>query len=99
MCCRTAEAVGLLVQHTVRRANLGEIGARQLGTVAHGAALCTKGEMLVALQRAAAWHAGECSARTLANTSWAFATVAKSDERLWMALSRASHDRLGDFNA
>ena len=40
---RDADAVELLVQHTVRKAQAGQVGARQLANVAYGAALSIDG--------------------------------------------------------
>ena len=68
-----------LVQHTMRTAEAGQIGARQLSNVAYGAAHCGSGGLLVllfaALARAAERRLSEFNAQEFANTSWAYATV------------------------
>ena len=59
-CCgsdklRDAEA---FVQHTLRQAQAGQIGPRQLGNVSYGAARCGRGGLVILLVAALARAAG-----------------------------------------
>ena len=80
---RSVKALELLVQHTVRKANTGDIGARQLANTAHGAARSGRHESLVVLFAVLMWVAerrvGEFNVQELANTAWAFAKVRQAD--------------------
>ena len=68
-----------LVQHTVRKAQAGLVGPRELANVAYGAALCARSgtlSMLVAaLATAAEGRLSEFHPQNVANTAWAFATA------------------------
>ena len=70
---RNAKAFELLVQHTGRKADAGEIGARPLANTAHGAAHSSRGESLVvlfaALSRASGRRVDDFNVQNLANTS------------------------------
>ena len=74
-----AEPMEPLVQHPVRAAQTGEIGARELANVGYGAACSSMGKSLgalfAALARTAQRRVGEFNAQELANTAWAFATA------------------------
>ena len=107
-----AEALELLVQHTVRAAMKGELGARQLANVAYGVArsgigkslaFATVGhpdaELFTVLARAAEQRIRDFSPQNLANTAWAFATLGLSDAQLFTVLVRAAEHRIRDFNA
>ena len=54
------EVLDRLAQHTVRKAEAGEIGARELAGVAYGAACCARavlpGLLFTVLARAAEWR-------------------------------------------
>ena len=43
-----------------------------------------------ALARAVEWRLGEFDAQSFANTAWAFATLKQSDEKLFVALAKAT---------
>ena len=66
------------MQHTVRKAEAGEIGARELANVAYGTAHSGRAELLglfTALARAAERRVSDFNVQDIANTAWAFATV------------------------
>merc|ERR1712216_234555 len=42
---------------------------------------------------------GEFNAQGLADTGWAFATVSRSDQELFVTLARATEQRVGEFTA
>ena len=42
---------------------------------------------------------GDFNAQYLANTAWAFATVAQQEMKLFTALARTAERRVGEFNA
>ncbi len=100
---RKVKELELLVQHTVRRAEAGEIDARQVANVAYGATRSGKclsvGVLFEPLARAAEWQMCEFKLQQLANTAWAFATVSLSDEKLLTALARVALRRMSKFNA
>ena len=87
---RNAEA---LVQHTVRKAQAGQVGPRELANVAYAAARCGRSGMLsdcllfAALARAAERRLSEFKPQELASTAWAFATVNHRDGKLFAALA------------
>ena len=98
----------LLVQHTARDAEAGEIGARQLATVAVGVAGTSipgesLGVLLRTLARASEQRVHEFNAQGLTNTVWAFATVGKTDEKsnekLFAVFANAAEQRMGEFTA
>ena len=74
-----AKALGPLVQHTLQAAKGREIGAKQVVTIAYGAACSGMRQLLgvlfAALARGAERRLGEFNAQNLANTTWSFATV------------------------
>ena len=102
---KNAESLEPLVQHTVRAAVAGEIGAWGLANVAYGAACSCRGEWLGALFASLARAAGqrmsetEFNAQGLANTAWAFATVGQPDAPLFTALARDAKRHEGVFSA
>ena len=61
------------MQHTIRKAEVGEIGARELASVAHGAACCgLLGLLFAALAMAAERRVSDLKPLEFANTTWAF---------------------------
>ena len=72
------------MQHTVETAKAGEMGARQLASMAYGTACSGTAELLgllfKALARAVERRVIEFDAQGLANTMWAFATLDQLDE-------------------
>ena len=90
------------MQHTVRKAQAGQVGPRALATLAYGAACFGMSGMLIiliaALARAAERRLTHFNPQDVANTAWAFATVKYRDEKLFAALARAAERRLSDFN-
>ena len=50
------------------------------------------------LAREACWRSSEFTAQNLANTTWAFATVNQSDEKLFTESARAAEPRLSEFD-
>ena len=84
----------------MRAARVGEIAARTLANIAYGAARSGSGRSLgilfVALARAGS--VGDFKAQELANTAWAFATVGRSDELLFVVLARDVERRMDEFN-
>ena len=99
----TAEALELLVNRTVSKADAGQIGARQVANVAYGAACSGRAEfqglLFNALARAAERRVSEFNAQSLANTAWAFATVNRLDEKLFTAFARVAERRMNNFIA
>ena len=95
------KAFGPLVQHTVRVAGAGAIESRGLANIAHGAARIKTGQALevlwVTLATAAQQRMPLFNAQDIANTAWAFATAARSDELLFVALAREAQHRLATF--
>lgn len=90
-----AEALGLLVQHTVKQLATGrEIGARELANMAYGAARGGRAE-LVGLSFTAPPTAAE--QRGVTNTASAFARGL--EDKLFPSLARAAERRMSDFNA
>ena len=91
------------MQHTVRKVQAGQVGARQLANVAYGAARSSLGELVdplfVASARAAAWRVSEFNSQNVANTAWAFATGNYREEKPFSALARAAERRVSEFNA
>lgn len=89
------------MQHTVHKADTGEIGERQLANSAHGAAHSGRAEsallLFAALARAAEPRLLEFKAQSFANMAWVFATVKESDEKLFTASSRAAERRVGEL--
>ena len=85
------------MQHTVRKAQAGQVGPRELANVAYGAARCGRSGMLrmlvAALARAAKRRLSDFYPQTVANTAWAFATVNYRDEKLFAALATAAERR------
>ena len=100
---RERETARLTQEHTVRAAMEGEVGVRELGNVAHGAASTGRskslGKLLRAVAMAAEWHAHGFGGQNFANTAWAFAATGQSDPSLFRALARAGEQRMSDFNA
>ena len=47
----------------------------------------------------AEWNLCASNAQDLTNTAWAFATAGQPDAKLFMALTRMTERRLGDFGA
>ena len=92
---RNAEALEPLVQHTIQAAMKGCFGARAFANVAYGAAGAWKSvgvgksvgftsslcELFAAIAKEAKQCLDEFNAQNLANTAWAFATVAQMDGR------------------
>ena len=100
--CRLQKHVQALVQHTVRKAQAGQVGPRALANVAYGAARCVMIGMLrmlaAALSTAAERRLSEFNAQEIANTAWAFATVNYQNEKLFAVSARAAERRLSEFN-
>ena len=90
------------MQHTVRKAQAGQVGPRQLANVAYGAAHCgrrgTLRILVAALATAAKRRLSEFNPQKVANTAWAFAKVNYRDEKLFAALARVVERRLRHFN-
>ena len=82
------------MQHTVRKAQAGQVGPRELANVVYGAARCGRSGMLImlvaALARAAERRLRDFNPQNVANTAWAFATVKYRDEKLFAALAIAA---------
>ena len=82
------------MQHTVRKAQAGQVDPRQLANVAYGAARCGRSGMLrmlvAALARAAERRLSDLNPQAVANTAWAFATLNYRDEKLFAALAIAA---------
>ena len=89
------------MQQTVRKAQAGQVGPRELANVAYGAARCGRSGMLVilvaGLATAAKRRVSECNPQAVANTAWACATVNYRDEKLVAALARAAERRLSEL--
>ena len=90
------------MQHTVRKAQAGQVGPRELANVAYGAARCGRSGMLrmlaAALATAAERRLSEFNPQDVANTAWAFATMNYRDEKLFPALAIAAERRLSEFS-
>ena len=100
---RHVQGLKTLVEHTVRKTKAGQVGARALSNIAHGAAAHRiKDESIYVLFRALAREAErrvkEFIARDLANTAWAFAKVNLSNEKLFAALARDAEWWVQKFN-
>ena len=82
------------MQHTVRKAQAGQVGPRALANMADGAARCGRSGMLrilvAALATAAKRRLSDFNPQDVANTAWAFATVNYRDEKLFAALARVA---------
>ena len=101
--CWTAE-LELLVQHTMRKANAGVVGTRELANMAYGAAVHSHvGKSPVALFVAVATAAQRCvrdfNAQGCANMAWAFASVKRSFQKLFTALAALAEEQVSKFNA
>jgi len=93
-----------LVEYTVAKARAGQLSARELSNIAHGAAAHRiKDEsidvLFRALARAVQQRVNVFSPQELANTAWAFATVNLVDEKLFRTLAREAERRVSMFNA
>lgn len=55
-------------------------------------------QVLVALVMVAVQLIAQFDAQTLANTAWAFTTVDRSDELLFLAMAKAAEWRMGEFS-
>ena len=90
------------MQHTVGKAQAGQVGPRQLANVAYGAARCGKSTILSllfpVLARAAERQLSKFNSQDVVNTAWACATVNYRDEKLFAALAVAAKRRLSEFN-
>ena len=82
------------MQHTMRAAGAGEIGARQHADVACVAARSgineSLGVLLTIWVRVAEWQLSEFRPQCFAKTAWAFATVGQLGEKLSLTLARAA---------
>ena len=52
----------------------------------------------MALAVRAAWQVGEFDTQAIANTAWAFATVAAPDEQLFVRLAAAAERRVSELS-
>ena len=100
------------MQHTIRAAMKGHLGARELANVAYGAAGTWKSvgvgisvgftsslcELFAAIAKEAKQRLDQFNGQGLANTAWAFATVGQKDDQLFKALPRIAERRLDQFN-
>ena len=101
---RNAEVLQPLVQHTVRAAETGEIGARQLANVAYGMARSRRGGLLgvpfrvlfAALAKAAERKVSELNPQDLANTAWAFVMMGWSEMPLFSVIAAKARQILFD---
>ena len=91
------------VQHTLRCLFTGEIGARAVANVAHGAAHCGRGfispDLFETLAEAAKLKVTDFNAQDIANTAWAFAKAGQAEASLFAALAEAAKLKVSDFNA
>ena len=55
--------------------------------------------LFASLARAVEWRLGNFNVQNLANTAWAFATVAQQDMQLFKALARVAGHCVDKFNA
>ena len=82
------------MQHTVRKAQAGQVGPRELANMAYGAARCGRSGMLrilvAALATAAKLRLSDFNPQDVANMVWAFAKVNYRDEKLFAALARVA---------
>ena len=89
-----AAALELLVHHTVRTVEAGEMCARGVANVAYGAARSSRSALLglifSTLVRVVEQRASVFNAQSLANTAWTFATLGQLDDRLIAAMARAA---------
>ena len=87
----------------MRAATSKIIGARELATIANGAAHNGRGKWLstifAPLAIAAEWCMDDFNPRNLAKLAWAFATSVQSDEQFFVALKRAVGRHMGKFSA
>ena len=99
----TAQVLEPLIRQTASAAQAGQLYARELSNVAHGAAKCRDSIdldiLFVALASAAQQRLATFNAQDLAKTAWAFAKAARSDELLFVALARKAQQLLATFNA
>ena len=56
-------------------------------------------KLLTAMAKAAEQRMSEFNAQGLANTTWVFANVNRSEEKLFTALARAAEQRVSEFKA
>ena len=99
-----AEAVVLLVKHTVQAARAGDIGVQEIVDTAYGAARSSKakqmGMLFMVLARAAAERRMRDSISQVASTPWVFSRVGPQEEQLlFTALAAAAERRMRDFNS
>ena len=87
----------------MRRTQAGQVGPREVASVAYGVARYGSRSwqrlLFAALARTAEWQLSEFNAQGLANTAWASATVSYRDQKLFAAVTRAAERRLSDFIA
>ena len=90
------------MQHTVRKAQAGQISLRVLANVAYGAACCGRSAILrlpfAVLAKATERRLIEFNSQSIANTAWAFATGNCRDEKLCAALALSAGWRLSEFH-
>ena len=90
------------MQHTVQKAQAGQIRAREIANVAYGAAGCQRcgalSLLFAALARAVETRLSEFNPQSVANTAWGFATASHCDQQLFAALARAAEWRLSEFD-
>ena len=81
------EALEVLVHHTVKAANMGELDARILANIAYGAARSVRdmwlSKLFAALSRPveSQRHIGDSTPQELANPAWAVAKAATAGQK------------------
>ena len=103
---RAAGALESLAEHTMDMIADAQsrLRARELATIAHGAAKSGRhdpimGALMAALARAIERRVNDCNARELANIAWGFAKAGHLDTPLFAVLATAAEQHFGNFNA